>query len=281
VIRLAVRVERDHAEAALAELLVFSPAGLEEVDVDDRTVEYVLYGAPGELPSLPALQASVGDALVTVAASEIADDWSERWRAFHRPVAIADRLNVRAPWHEPAAGLTDIVIEPAQAFGTGAHATTRMCLELLVELEQDGGSAGPLLDVGCGSGVLAIAAAKLGFAPVLALDNDPVAVAATRANAAANGVTIDARRSDLRQDALPPAEVIVANILLGPLLMLARRLEHAPRALIASGLLANQGDELAAALSPHHELHEIARRLDHEWLAMLFAAADPRVSSQG
>ena len=91
---------------------------------------------------------------------------------------------MRPPWAPPRAGLLDVVIDPAQAFGTGAHPTTRLCLELLLELEP----AGALVDVGCGSGVLAIAAARLGWAPVLGIDHERESVQATLDNAAANGV---------------------------------------------------------------------------------------------
>ena len=97
------------------------------------------------------------------------------------------------------------MIEPAQAFGTGAHPTTRGCLELLVALARTGEAAGPLLDLGTGSGVLAIAAAKLGFAPVLAVDHERESVAAARENAAANGVALDVRPLDLLHDPLPQA----------------------------------------------------------------------------
>ena len=279
MIRLAVRVERAHSEQALGELLAFSPAGLEEVDVDAQIVEYVLYGAAGELPSLPTLEARVGEALVTVSTSEIADDWPERWRSFHQPILVGGRLRVRAPWHEPASGTLDIVIDPGQAFGTGAHATTRLCLELLLELERAGRASGPLLDIGCGSGVLAIAAAKLGFAPVIALDYDPACIEASADNAAANGVSLEIRQTDLRNDVLPPAPAIVAKLLLAPLLELSRRLAPPPRILIASGLLRAQGDELAAELSARHGLSETDRRVDGDWISMLFAAADPGVSS--
>src|SRR5206468_12947274 len=103
---------------------------------------------------------------------------------------------------------------PGQAFGAGAHATTRLCLEILVGLPAGGGS---FVDLGCGSGVLAITAARLGYEPVLALDNDPASVEATAANAAANGVDLDVRRFDLRADDVPGADVLAAN-LLGPLL---------------------------------------------------------------
>ena len=186
VIRLAVRVSRAAAADALAELLAFSPAGVEEVDVDDAVVEYVLYGAPGELPTLPALRATVGGALVDVATTEIDDDWDDALA--HLPPSGRDRRRAAGPRpvarrRPAAAGPIDIVIEPAQAFGTGAHATTRGCLELLVALAREGEAGGPLLDLGTGSGVLAIAAAKLGYAPVVAVDHDPESVDAARANA--------------------------------------------------------------------------------------------------
>jgi ribosomal protein L11 methyltransferase len=281
VIRLAVRVERARAEEALAELLVLSPSGLEEVDVDADTIEYVLYGAAGELPSQPAIEASLGDAFVLVRTSEVADDWAERWREFHRPALVAERLYVRAPWHEPPADarLIDIVIEPAQAFGTGAHATTRLCLELLAGLALERAARGALLDIGCGSGILAIGAAKLGFDPVYAIDNDTACIEATQANAAANGVAVKVAVADLRTDSLTAADTVVANLMLGPLLELSRRLERGPRCLIASGLLPDQGDELAHELDARHRLSEVLRLRDGDWLAMRFAAADPRVSS--
>jgi ribosomal protein L11 methyltransferase len=271
VIRLAVRVRRADAEVVLADLLDLAPGGLEERDVDADVVEYALYGAPGELPALPDLRAAAGGALVDVTTSEIADDWAERWREFHRPVTVADRVHVRAPWHEPPPpGPIDIVIEPAQAFGTGAHATTRLCLELLLELEP----GGAVVDVGCGSGVLAIAAAKLGFAPVLGIDHDPLAVEATRENARANGVEIETGRHDLLKDGpAPSAPVLLAN-LLGPLL---RRVAadgfsgEPPRALIASGLLTSEADAIAAAFA-RRGLRERTRRADGDWAALLLAA---------
>lgn len=283
MIRLAVRVAREDAAQALAELLAFSPAGVEEVDGGDvETIEYVLYGAAGELPSLPTLTASVGDALVEVTASEIADDWSTRWRSFHQPVTVADTLYVRPPWHEPSAdrSLLDVVIEPGQAFGTGSHATTRLCLELLVEMAARGASSGPLLDLGCGSGVLAIAAAKLGFAPVLAVDHERESVDAAAANAAANGVTLEVRHLDLLHDELPAAPTITANLLLPLLLSLSARIAQAPDTLIASGLLTDQVDEVATSFAARHGLRERMRRADGDWSALLLEhARDARILS--
>ena len=243
MIRLAVRVARADAASALAELLTFSPAGVEEIDDDPDTIEYVLYGASGELPSLHALKASVGDTLVDVRASEIADDWSSRWRSFHQPIEIAGTLYVRPPWHPPHGdgALLDIVIDPGQAFGTGSHATTRLCLEYLVSLAAAGEAHGALLDLGTGSGVLAIAAAKLGFAPVSGVDHEVESVAAARENAAANGVAVECSRLDLlatislrANDHREPARPVAARSRTPP--------AHATGAADRLGLLTDQLD---------------------------------------
>jgi ribosomal protein L11 methyltransferase len=269
VIRLAVRVARADAELALAELLELAPSGVEEVELDDGSIEYAVYGAPGELPALPDLRAAVGGALVEIRTSEIADDWAERWRDFHRPLEVGGRLWVRPPWAAPRPGLLDVAIEPAQAFGTGAHATTRLCLELLIFLCGRRESTGPLLDVGSGSGVLAIAAAKLGWEPVSAVDHEQESVEATRANAAANGVKVEVARLDLRRGALPAAETVTANLLRPLLLELAATLQHPPRRLIASGLLIEQADEVADAFAQRHGLRELERRHEGDWAALL------------
>jgi ribosomal protein L11 methyltransferase len=265
VIRLAVRVRREQAELVLADLLELAPGGVEERD-DGDVVEYAVYGAPGELPALPDLRAAAGGALVEVATSEVADDWDERWKAFHHPVRVGDLL-VRPPWAPARDGLLDIVIDPAQAFGTGAHPTTRLCLELMLELDP----AGALVDLGCGSGILAIAAARLGWAPVLGLDHDLEAVRAARDNAAANGASVQVRRHDMMRDGpAPGAPTVLAN-LLRPLLLRVAKDGFAgpgPDALIVSGLLADEGDEVAAAFAVQG-LREDARRQDGDWVALL------------
>ncbi len=112
---------------------------------------------------------------------------------------------MRPPWEGPSdrEGAEEIVIDPGQAFGTGAHATTRLCLELLLELASSDPDCGAVLDIGTGSGVLAIAAARLGFAPVLGLDHERESVAAAEENARVNEVTIEVRHFDLRAHALP------------------------------------------------------------------------------
>jgi ribosomal protein L11 methyltransferase len=281
VLRLAVRVRRGDAELVLAELLALVPSGVEEVDVDDDTVEFAVYGAPGEIPELPALQAAAADALVEVTSSEIADDWAERWREFHRPLVLGDRLSVRPPWEPQAATELDIVIDPGRAFGTGAHATTRLCLELLLDLPVPGAggksiqTSGPVVvDLGCGSGVLGIAAARLGWGRVLALDNDPLSVEATTANASVNGVAdlLAVRRFDLRSESVPPARLVFAN-LLRPLLLqwsaaLHDRGSKLPSIVIASGLLVDEADAIAAAFA-ELGLRERRRRNRGDWAALL------------
>jgi ribosomal protein L11 methyltransferase len=271
VIRLALRVARADAEIALAELLALAPGGVEEVDRGD-TIEYAVYGAPGELPALPALRAAAGAAFVDVTTSEVADDWASRWRTFHRPVTIGERLHVRPPWADPpgcAGGLIDVVIDPGQAFGTGSHDTTRLCLEALLELAP----GGALVDLGCGSGVLAIAAAKLGWEPVLGLDHERASVAATRDNAAANGVAVRARRGDLLRDGPAPAAPTVVANLMRPLLLHVAAAGFAgedPRVLVVGGLLAHEADEVAAAFA-RRGLHERGRRRGGEWAALTLA----------
>ena len=136
----------------------------------------------------------------------VPDGWEERWKEFHRP-AWAGGLWIGPPWIEPPTGVTRVVVDPGRAFGTGAHPTTRACIDALATLHR-----GSMLDAGCGSGVVAIAAVLLGFAPVSAIDVDEVAVEVTRATAAANGVSLEVRAADAVHDDLPSADVLVANI---------------------------------------------------------------------
>ncbi|HVQ60121.1 MAG TPA: 50S ribosomal protein L11 methyltransferase, partial [Solirubrobacterales bacterium] len=158
MIRLAVRCSPDQADLVLAELTVLAPNGVEE-ERGPGYVEYAIYGGEGELPELGELDAAVGGGRIEVSSTEIPDDWADRWRDFHKPLLVAGRLWLRPSWELPREGATDVVVDPGQAFGTGAHPTTRLCLELLLELAEAGEASGPLTDLGTGSGVLAIAAA--------------------------------------------------------------------------------------------------------------------------
>jgi ribosomal protein L11 methyltransferase len=226
-------------------------------------VEYAIYGAPGEVPAMPEGEAEVAGARVLVTGKEIPADWGERWKRFHEPVLVSGRLFIRPPWSAPRAGALDLVIDPGQAFGTGAHPTTRLSLELLLELEPRGSIA----DLGSGSGVLAIAAAKLGFGPVVALDNEQAALDATRANALANGVELDrVERLNLQEQSPPRASTVVANLTRPLLQRVAELLVDPPDALIASGVFEEEADEVAAAFGP---LRERRRGRLHGWSALL------------
>jgi ribosomal protein L11 methyltransferase len=193
-------------EPELALLLHIFPEGVEELD-----------GAYAVYAEEPPLGFDV------VATDEVVEGWEDGWRAFHHGFQVG-RCWVGPPWEEPPADAVAVIIDPGRAFGTGAHATTRLCLELLQYVEPTS-----LLDVGCGSGVLSVAAATLGFAPVTAVDIDEVALETTRANAAANGVTVETGAE------LEPAGIAVMNIALD---VVERMLSHLPAELaITSGYL--------------------------------------------
>lgn len=279
MLRLAIRVRREDAELVLAELLELAPGGVEEVERGDA-IEYAVYGAPGELPALPDLQAAAGGALVEVSTTEIADDWAERWREFHRPLVLDGELTVRPPWEPPGATPIDVIIDPGQAFGTGAHASTRLCLELMLELAAGPGAArrGGFLDVGCGSGVLAIVAARLGWSPVLAVDHDAASVEAAEANACANGVALEVRRLDLRSDPLPQAPTIAANLIAPLLVAGASQIAAAqPRQVIASGILVPETDDVARAFAAYG-FTVAARRTRGDWTALRLARLGPETA---
>jgi ribosomal protein L11 methyltransferase len=211
LVRVTVPVPADAAEQTVARLLALVPAGLEESVAGDALHVYV---APGEVAAVLA-------AFPGAASASVPEGWEHAWRAFHHPV-VAGGVWVGPPWEPAPAGLPAVTIDPGRAFGTGSHPTTRLCLELLAAAER-----GSLLDVGCGSGVLAIAGVRLGFAPVTALDHDPVAVEVTAVNAAANGVAVETRVLDAEHDGLPAADVAVANVLLRPVETVLERLDAA------------------------------------------------------
>lgn len=286
--RLAIQVRRDAAELALAALLDFAPSGVEEADVDADTVEYAIYAAAEDLPAPEQLKAALGDALLRLDGTEVADDWADRWREFHRPLVLGERLAVRPPWEPPLGTALEIVIDPGRAFGTGAHATTRLCLEALLELSPP--AAPPAvdtspsetsppppaaIDLGCGSGVLAIAAAKLGWDRVLGLDYDPLSVEATRANAEVNGVAsqIEVQQFDLNEQPPPAAPLVLANLLAPLLATWAVHMRNGapkPGTIVASGLLVTEAEHVAGLFK---ELgFTLLQGLQHaEWAALVLA----------
>jgi ribosomal protein L11 methyltransferase len=240
-------------EIARAAVLERFADGVEERRAAGGGLELAIYCAdrPAQLPEVTG----------TWSEEEVADGWEDGWRAFHTGRIVGGRLWVGPPWEAPPDGVQGVVIDPGRAFGTGSHATTLLCLELLLEQP-----AGPVLDLGCGSGVLAIAAARLGHAPVLACDDDPVAVEVTRENAAHNGCELQVWQTDALYDELPKAvDLWLANLQLAPLLELAWRPDLPPR-LIVSGLLEGEVLEL-----PGYRIAE--RRTRGGWEGLLFVRA--------
>jgi ribosomal protein L11 methyltransferase len=268
LIRLAVRCPPDQAELVLAELTVLAPNGVEE-ERGPGYVEYAIYGGEGELPELGELDAVVGEGRIEVTSTEIPDDWTDRWRDFHKPLLVGERLWLRPSWEDPREGAIDVVVDPGRAFGTGAHPTTRLCLEFLLELEAAGEAGGPLTDLGTGSGVLAIAAAKLGWGPMQAYDHEPPALEAAAVNAAANNVELTLERMNLRERLPELAPTVVANMTSPILRAVAGQIEEStPTTLVCSGLLPGELDE-AAAFFGEAGLSEAERRRDGDWAALL------------
>jgi ribosomal protein L11 methyltransferase len=285
MIRLAVRCCVEQAELVLAELTVLAPNGVEE-ELGPGYVEYAIYGGEGELPDIGELEAAAGDGLVEVVSTEIPDDWADRWQDFHKPLLVGGRLWLRPSWEPPRGGSIDIVVDPGRAFGTGAHPTTRLCLELLLELEAAGEAEGALTDLGTGSGVLAIAVAKLGWGPVCGYDHEAPALEAARANAEANGVTAEFERINLRETLPALAPTTVANLTAPVLNTVATQLgdggrgrrslpavapaspSPVPETLVCSGLLPSELDDVVAAFATSG-LHEADRRQEGDWAALL------------
>jgi ribosomal protein L11 methyltransferase len=214
--RYSLRVPAAEAELAMLRMLELFPAGVEE----EREGDAVVLSGYAEQPPAAGLDAA-----------EVADGWQDAWREFHRPVREG-RLWIGPPWCEPEP--LAVVIDPGHAFGTGAHGSTRAALRLLQTLEP-----GPALDLGCGSGVLSIAALRLGFGPLRAFDIDPLAVDATGENAGRNGLALEVARADVLTDRLPPAPLWLANLELHLLEPLLRR-PDLPPLVLASGLLESQ-----------------------------------------
>jgi ribosomal protein L11 methyltransferase len=223
-----VQIGHDRAEEARATMLELFPEGFEEVD-RDTGVELAAYtDAAGEERIWHVFSGAQG--------TDVDDGWEDRWRTFHRPVRVG-RLWIGPPWEAPPSDALPVVIDPGRAFGTGAHPTTQLCLQLLQELP-----TGSLLDVGCGSGVLAVAAARLGYSPVLGVDVEEASIESTRENAARNAVELEARLvSD--DEWLPAADAAVANISLEAVRALPKRLETT--LLVTSGYLASEAPELS------------------------------------
>ena len=263
----AVGVVEEAAGGGPARLRAFFPATVESAALAARTDAY--------LAGLRALDLTVGAAAQLAPVADA--DWAAAWREHFRPIAVGRTLLVTPPWETSAASdRVVLAIEPGRAFGTGHHGTTAGCLELLesiVAAEQPARA----LDLGTGSGILAIAAVRLGVAEVLACDSDPDAVAATEGNAARNGVAgrVRAVVADVATLATAPAPLVLANLLAAAHRALAsryRELVGAGGALVLGGLLDAEADDVTAVLTAHGFRREAARSLEG-WTSLAFRHA--------
>jgi ribosomal protein L11 methyltransferase len=260
--RVALTLRAEAVEDVLDALMPLLPQGVYQRELDGDRAEVAFYGDSLGGAELDAL---AGDALL----AREEEDVVGRPRV-GRAWEVGGRLRVRSPTDAPGvAGLEEIVIEPGDgAFGTGAHPTTRMSLEMLLELEPRGGFA----DLGCGAGVLAIAAARRGFDPVFAIDVEARAVAAVRRNAERNGVAVQAVQADLREVPPPPASTLAANLPFFVHERIARALASITDHVIASGIV----DDHAAATRDLYAaagLGERARLSEHGWTTLWLARA--------
>lgn len=259
----------EEGAGAPVRLRAFFPPGSDADAAGRRLADY--------LGELRALAVAVGPGTVEVSRVP-GEAWAEAWRAHFRPLPVGRRLLVCPPWDVPPDGADGarirVLIEPGRAFGTGSHATTRACLELL-ERDLAREPSARAVDVGTGSGILAIAAARLGVRAVTALDVDPDAVAAARANAARNGVgdRVRVELARLEEWPGPPAGLVLANLLGRALVSLApvlARCVAAPGRLIAGGLLVHETPMVVAAFVP--EGFALVEIVEHEgWAGLRLA----------
>jgi ribosomal protein L11 methyltransferase len=201
-------------------------------------------------------------------------DWADAWKAHFPVMRVGRRLVIRPTWRRHRAAPGDVVLslDPGMAFGTGLHPTTRLCLAGIETLADAGRVADArVLDVGCGSGILAIAAVKLGAAGALGVDTDPIAIEATAANAQRNrlGRRIQARLGSLPSDA-GPFDVVLANLIAGVLVPLAPALHDELRpggALVASGIFVDRETEVSNVFEAAG-LEVTARTAEGDWVAL-------------
>jgi len=263
--RVALTLRAEAVEDVLDVLMPLLPQGVYERALDGGRAEVAFYGG---VPSAGELDALAGAALLAREEEDVPDGPEERRRRVGQAWVVAGRLRVRSPSDPPSeAGLREIVLDPATAaFGSGAHPTTRMTLELLLGLEPAGGFA----DLGCGAGVVAIAAAQLGWDPVFAVDLEEPAVEATRANAERNGVAVHAVRADLREVPPPPAGSLAANMPMYVHERVAPGLDGVTRNVIVSGIV-NDSAPAALELYGAAGLRERGRMSEKGWVALWLA----------
>jgi ribosomal protein L11 methyltransferase len=261
---VVLRLPRIAVEDVLDRLLPIVPGGVRE-GRSGAHVELLLRGP--EVPPADVITAAVGPWPHTLAEREVSDDWRERRRADYAPDVIGGRLVVRPEWAPappPGPDTIDIVLAEAVAFGSGTHPTTRTCLELLL----DAGPTGAFADLGCGSGVLAIVAARLGWAPVVALDIDAGSVASARANTTANDVRVDAYVADLSCEAPPVCAGFAANVPAGLHAQIAAQFADVPRYGLCSGFGTEDADDVVIAYAARG-LHQRRRVTSGGWSVLV------------
>lgn len=271
-LRLSAGSIDDEGFDRLCERLAAAGSAL-ETDADSGEAERIAWFACGEDRQRMRAEVTAAALLAGAPASGIrlkilGDDWATAWQRDWHAIPVGNRLWVRPSFCKPPVDdRCDIVLDPGMAFGTGQHATTRLCLEAIERICESGMPAS-MLDMGAGSGLLAIAAAKLGVLEALAVDNDAIAVEACRVNADVNAVAITPTLGDT-----PPAgpfDLVVANILAGPLIEMAPKLAACTgRHLVLSGLLQTQADAVGHAYE-NQGLQVVRSDVEGEWAAMQF-----------
>src|SRR4051812_30628438 len=262
--RLSFRIPAEAKEEVLDRLLQLLPAGVRE---DEREGWGEVSSFAGALPPRAVLEGAAGRALEAWEEEDVPADWRERRARFGGGgVLVRDRVLLRSPWDPPAPdGVVDVVVERrGSAFGSGSHPTTQMCVALLLDLEPAGGAA----DLGCGVGTLAIAAAKLGWAPVVAVDRVPVAVEVARENVERNGVAVECAVADLAE-----AEIPLAALLLPPRPppvheRVASALTREVRHIVVSGIVTSEAEAVVAGYRAAGYEPADGLGTEDEWIAL-------------
>lgn len=269
MLELTLRVAAVDVEEVLDAVLPALPGGVHMRQEGDE-VELAIAAVPGT-PEPQELHRLAGRRLIELRSDEVSDDWRERRLARYEPLIVAERILIRPDWAPPAADadLIEIVLEQSSAFGTGVHPTTQACLALLCAIEARGSFA----DYGCGSGVLSIAAAKLGWSPVIAVDVDETSIEAARRNAARNEFDLEARLLDVTSEPAPASDTVAANVPPDIHVDLAGALDRAPSQAVLSGFKPAEADAVASAWGAHGL--EVEERLQvREWTTLLLRKAN-------
>ena len=282
---ITVLVPEELADDASALLIEHGADGVEVEDASVRLMpgrapppsgqaRLIGYFSPESVdPALANSLADLVEAPVAIASEELPDkDWNEVWKSHFAPIEVSPRLWVCPSWRlgETPAAAKVLVLDPGMAFGTGTHATTSLCM-VAVDAFLVARPGASVLDVGTGSGILAIAARLLGSGTTVGIDNDNTAIRVARENADKNHVTLDFSTKSLDETG-GPYDLVVANIMSGTLIELAVRLAGKVAAggeLLLSGILDFQADEVAAAFV-ERQLHEIDRKVQGEWVLLRF-----------